>query len=61
MENKEHCRDGVLIIAELEKERIHPVTFELLGKGREIADVLGCELSTLLLCVKVKHLEKMIS
>ena len=36
---------GVMVIAELEKDGIAPVTFELLGKGRELADTLGVKLS----------------
>ena len=52
-------RNGVLIIAESIEATIHQVTFELLGKGREIADVLGCELNALLLCEEVNHPEEM--
>jgi electron transfer flavoprotein alpha subunit len=32
---------GVLIYAEQRRGRMHPVSFELLGKGRELADKLG--------------------
>ena len=52
-------RSGVLVIAESCDERIHQVTFQLLGKGKEIADVLECELSALLLCARVKHPKEM--
>ncbi|MBO3808382.1 MAG: electron transfer flavoprotein subunit alpha/FixB family protein [Candidatus Brockarchaeota archaeon] len=34
----------VLVVAELRGEAIHPVTFELLGKGREIVEHTGGEL-----------------
>lgn len=34
----------VFVVAELRGEGIHPITFELLGKGREIADSIGGEL-----------------
>jgi electron transfer flavoprotein alpha subunit len=49
---EENC--GVLVFAEQEKGEVHRVTYELLGKGRELADktkrslgsvLLGCELS----------------
>ncbi|MCD6368625.1 MAG: electron transfer flavoprotein subunit alpha/FixB family protein [Thermoproteales archaeon] len=40
---------GVLVFAEQHEGEIHPVTFELLGKGREIADRLKTELSSVLL------------
>lgn len=32
---------GVLVFAENKAGRVHPVTYELLGKGRELADQLG--------------------
>jgi len=34
----------VLVVAELKGEAVHPVTFELLGKGREIVEQTGGEL-----------------
>jgi len=40
---------GVMVFAEQEDGKIHPVSYELLGKGREIADRLGAELSCVLL------------
>jgi electron transfer flavoprotein alpha subunit len=40
---------GVMVFAEQEDGKIHPVTFELLGKGRELADKLNVELSSVLL------------
>ena len=40
---------GVMVFAEQREGRIHPVSYELLGKGREIADKLSVELSSVLL------------
>lgn len=40
---------GVMVFAEQEDGKIHPVSYELLGKGKEIADMLGVELSCVLL------------
>lgn len=40
---------GVWVIAEQKKAIIQSVTYELLGKGRELADKLGVELSVVLL------------
>ena len=40
---------GVLVFAEQEDGEIHKVTYELLGKGREIADRLGKNLCAVLL------------
>ena len=40
---------GLMVFAEQRDARIHPVSYELLGKGREIADKLGMELSSVLL------------
>ena len=39
---------GVMIFAEQTGGAVHPVANELLGKGREIADALGVELSAVL-------------
>jgi len=39
----------VIIFAEQRGGRIHPISFELLGKGREIADILGAELASVIL------------
>ena len=39
----------VIVFAEQRGGRIHPISYELLGKGREIADRLGAELSSVLL------------
>ncbi len=38
-----------MVFAEQREGKIHPVSFELLGKGREIAGKLGFELSSVLL------------
>lgn len=40
---------NVLVFAEQNGGVVHPVTFELLGKGRQLADRLGVELSAVLL------------
>ncbi|KXA91125.1 hypothetical protein AKJ57_02390 [candidate division MSBL1 archaeon SCGC-AAA259A05] len=40
---------GVLTFAEQRDGEIHPVSYEILGKGGELADKLGVELSTVLL------------
>ncbi|HHE41977.1 MAG TPA: electron transfer flavoprotein subunit alpha/FixB family protein, partial [Dehalococcoidia bacterium] len=40
---------GVMVFAEQTEGRVHPVAYELLGKGREIADTLGVELSAALI------------
>jgi electron transfer flavoprotein alpha subunit len=40
---------GVMIYAEQRSGRVHPVSYELLGKGREIADKLNTKLSSVLL------------
>jgi len=40
---------GVWVIAEHYKNRIHPVAFQLLGKGRELADLLQVNLTLVIL------------
>jgi len=40
---------GVMVFAEHRDGRVHPVSYELLSKGREMADSLGVELSSVLL------------
>ena len=40
MENK-----GVLVYVEQEGGKVHPICFELLGKGRELADKTGAKVS----------------
>ena len=49
---------GVLVFAEWREGRVHPVTYELLGKGRELADKLGVELWSALLGYRVEELAK---
>ncbi|MGD0330895.1 MAG: electron transfer flavoprotein subunit alpha/FixB family protein [Nitrososphaeria archaeon] len=39
----------VMVFAEQRGGEIHPISFEILGKGREIADKLGAELSSVIL------------
>ena len=46
---------GVLIFAEQEDGELHKVSFELLGKGRELADKLKCKLDAVLLGYQVKN------
>lgn len=47
MSSSEH--EGVMVFAQQSDGRIHPVTHELLGKGREMADKMGESLSCVLL------------
>ena len=46
---------GVLVFAEQRSGRIHPVAYELLGKGREIADELGEPLYAVIIGSGVGH------
>ena len=46
---------GIMIFAEQHDGKIHPVSFELLGKGREIADKKGVELSGVILGHQIKE------
>ncbi|HBP37893.1 MAG TPA: electron transfer flavoprotein subunit alpha, partial [Clostridiales bacterium] len=39
---------GIWVFAEQQENRIHPAAFELLGKGRELADARRCPLTALL-------------
>lgn len=48
---------GVMTFAEQEDGKIHPISYELLGKGREIADELGVELSCVLLGFQIEKEE----
>jgi electron transfer flavoprotein alpha subunit len=41
--------NGLVVLAEQREGRVHPVAYELLGKGREIADRLGLGLAAVLL------------
>ena len=49
---------GVWIVAEQRGGEVHGVTFELLGKGRELADARGAELSAVLLGSGVAEVAK---
>ena len=40
---------GLMVFAEQREGKIHPVSFELLGKGRELAERLNVEVSSVLL------------
>lgn len=42
--------NGVWVFIEEEKGKVAGVSYELIGKGRELADELGCELAGVLLC-----------
>ncbi|TET67048.1 MAG: electron transfer flavoprotein subunit alpha/FixB family protein [Dehalococcoidia bacterium] len=46
---------GIMVFAEQKKGEIHPVTYELLGKGRELADCLGVQLSSVILGCRTKQ------
>ena len=46
---------GVMTFAEQEDGKIHPVSYELLGKGGDIADKLGVKLSCVLLGFQMKN------
>lgn len=46
---------GVIVFAEQESGQIHPVTYELLGKGNEIAKKLSVGLSCVLLGSKIEE------
>ncbi|GLR45944.1 protein FixB [Mesorhizobium amorphae] len=47
----EHFKDyrQVWVFIEMERGQVHPVSFELLGKGRELANKLGVELAGVML------------
>lgn len=47
--------NNILIFAEQNGGVIHPVTYELLGKGRELANKLDAKLSTVLLGFEVQN------
>lgn len=51
---------GVWTFSEQRNGKIHPVSYELLGKGREIADELGTDLSTVLLTPDGSETEELI-
>ncbi len=47
---------GVWVFVEQTEGRAHPVSWELLGRGRALADTLGCPLSALVLGYNIEHL-----
>ncbi|GAB6157163.1 electron transfer flavoprotein subunit alpha/FixB family protein [Desulfotomaculum varum] len=51
---------GVFIIGEQRDGKIHPVTFELLTRGRALADALGCRLACVLLGDEIEKVEEVI-
>ena len=51
---------GILIFAEQKNNKIHKVAYELLGKGRELADKLGCSLSTVVLAPESVDIQELI-
>ncbi len=57
--NKASEYRGVMIFVEQDGREIHPISFELLGKGRELADKLDVELSAVLLGYKVNNIEEL--
>lgn len=46
---------GIMIFAEQDNGEIHPVVYELLGKGREIANALGVDVSCVLPCSGIEE------
>lgn len=51
----------VMVFAEQREGKIHPISYELLGKGREIADRLGVELSSVLLGSQMEGARELIN
>ncbi len=54
-QNKDDFR-GVWVVAEQRRGELHKVTYELLGKGRELADRLGTELAAVLPGENIKEM-----
>ncbi len=52
--------NSVMTFAEQDDREIHPVSYELLGKGREIADRLGVSLASVLLGNQIEEAEELI-
>jgi len=50
--------NDIFILSELIGEKIHPITYELLGKGRELANKLNTCLSSIILGYNIKELAK---
>ena len=55
MNNKE-----LLIFAEYSNNKIHPVTYELLNKGKNLADKAGLKLSVLLIAPREIETDELI-
>lgn len=49
MDKKAAHYKGIWTLAEMRDERIHPVSFEVLAWGRELADKLGVELTSIII------------
>jgi electron transfer flavoprotein alpha subunit len=45
LDERLHAYKGVWVFIELERGQVHPVSWELLGEGRQLADQLGVELA----------------
>ncbi|MEM3403054.1 MAG: electron transfer flavoprotein subunit alpha/FixB family protein [Nitrososphaeria archaeon] len=59
MTTSSEIKKKVIVFAEKRDDLIHPISFELLGKGREIADKLNAELSCVLLGYRVSREQAM--
>ena len=55
MQRLETDWQGVWVFGETRGGTVHPVTLELAGKARELADARGCPVSVLLLCGKLEE------
>jgi electron transfer flavoprotein alpha subunit len=53
-------KKNVMVFAEQTEGKIHPVTFELLGKGREMATKLKVQLTTVLLGDQIERIKELI-
>jgi len=51
---------GVFVIGEQRDGKIHSVTYELLTRGRALADDLGCQLSCVLLGDEIENVQEVI-
>lgn len=60
MSYKEAEAEGVWIIAEQEEGKIHTVTYELIQKGKELANKLNTELSTVYLIPNSENKQELI-
>ncbi|HUW63091.1 MAG TPA: electron transfer flavoprotein subunit alpha/FixB family protein [Spirochaetia bacterium] len=57
--NRQECK-GVLVVGEQKGGRVHPVTYELLSRGRSLADSLDARLACVLLGDGIDNLEEVI-